>query len=114
VAKKALALCCVVQNVSQTSRTLISSLLARRITSCFSASEANDANFQPTPEAPALQFLEHVEKDSSADKAGLKPLDFVLEVSIFILLFTPNMRLLTCSNTVNNGLLCGSSQQIVL
>ncbi len=41
---------------------------------------ANDTKFQPTPEVPALQFLEHVEKDSSADKAGLKPFDFVLEV----------------------------------
>lgn len=31
---------------------------------------------------PALQFLESVDKDSNADKAGLKPLDFVLEVDL--------------------------------
>ena len=29
---------------------------------------------------PALQFLESVDKDSNAEKAGLKPLDFILEV----------------------------------
>ena len=30
---------------------------------------------------PALQFLESVDKESNADKAGLKPLDFVLEIN---------------------------------
>jgi len=30
---------------------------------------------------PALQYLESVDKDSNADKAGLKPLDFILEVN---------------------------------
>ncbi len=30
---------------------------------------------------PALQFLESVDRDSNADKAGLKPLDFVLEIN---------------------------------
>lgn len=28
-----------------------------------------------------MQFLESVDKDSNADKAGLKPLDFVLEIN---------------------------------
>ena len=32
---------------------------------------------------PALQYLESVDKDSKADKAGLKPLDFILEVANF-------------------------------
>jgi len=42
---------------------------------------ANDIKFEPTPEVPALQFLESVDRDSNADKAGLKPLDFVLEIN---------------------------------
>lgn len=41
----------------------------------------NDAKFEPSLEVPALQFLESVDKDSNADKAGLKPLDFVLEIN---------------------------------
>lgn len=40
-----------------------------------------DKKFEPTPEIPALQFLENVDKDSNAEKAGLKPLDFILEVN---------------------------------
>ena len=48
-------------------------------------SKANDVKFEPTPEIPALQFLESVDKESNADKAGLKPLDFVLEVCAIIL-----------------------------
>lgn len=43
--------------------------------------KTNDIKFEPTPEVPALQFLESVDKDSNADKAGLKPLDFVLEIN---------------------------------
>lgn len=43
--------------------------------------KTNDLRFEPTPEVPALQFLESVDKDSNADKAGLKPLDFVLEIN---------------------------------
>lgn len=37
--------------------------------------------FEPSLEMPALQFLESVDKESNADKAGLKPLDFVLEIN---------------------------------
>lgn len=43
--------------------------------------KTNENKFEPTPEWPALQFLESVDKDSNADKAGLKPLDFVLEIN---------------------------------
>ena len=42
--------------------------------------KANDGAFEPSLDYPALQFLESVDKDSNADKAGLKPLDFVIEV----------------------------------
>jgi hypothetical protein len=42
---------------------------------------ASDSKFEPSPEIPALQFLESVDKDSNADKAGLKPYDFILEVN---------------------------------
>lgn len=45
--------------------------------------KTTDAKFEPTLEVPALQFLESVDKDSNAEKAGLRPLDFVLEVRIF-------------------------------
>ncbi|XP_022111184.1 SH3 and multiple ankyrin repeat domains protein 3-like isoform X4 [Acanthaster planci] len=37
--------------------------------------------FKPTKEFPALQYLEHVDKGSPADKAGLKRGDFVLEIN---------------------------------
>ena len=43
--------------------------------------KTNDIRFEPSAEVPALQFLESVDKDSNADKAGLKPLDFVLEIN---------------------------------
>ncbi|CAF0767841.1 unnamed protein product [Brachionus calyciflorus] len=43
--------------------------------------KTNDEKFEPTIECPALQFLESVDKDSNADKAGLKPFDFVLEIN---------------------------------
>lgn len=42
---------------------------------------ASDEKFEPTIECPALQFLESVDKDSNADKAGLKTFDFVLEIN---------------------------------
>lgn len=42
---------------------------------------ASDEKFEPTIECPALQFLESVDKDSNADKAGLKQFDFVLEIN---------------------------------
>lgn len=42
--------------------------------------KAADVKFEPTPEIPALQFLENVDKGSNAEKAGLKPFDFVIEV----------------------------------
>ena len=44
----------------------------------------NDAKFEPTLSVPALQFLEDVERDSNAEKAGLKVYDFVLEVDTCI------------------------------
>ncbi|XP_072165479.1 uncharacterized protein [Diadema setosum] len=37
--------------------------------------------FTPTKDFPALQYLEHVDKGSPADKAGLKMGDFILEIN---------------------------------
>nr|QQY02477.1 SH3 and multiple ankyrin repeat domains protein 1 [Cryptocotyle lingua] len=37
--------------------------------------------FQPSLEIPALQYLEKVEPGSAADRAGLKPGDYILEVN---------------------------------
>ena len=42
------------------------------------------ATFIPTEDFPALQYLENVDKNSPADKAGLKKGDFILEVIISI------------------------------
>ncbi len=39
---------------------------------------------------PALQYLESVDKDSNADKAGLKPLDFILEVAEILQFYLNN------------------------
>ncbi|XP_041452510.1 SH3 and multiple ankyrin repeat domains protein 3-like isoform X4 [Lytechinus variegatus] len=38
-------------------------------------------SFTPTKDFPALQYLEHVDKGSPADKAGLKMGDFILEIN---------------------------------
>lgn len=38
--------------------------------------------FEPSPLIPALQFFEGVDMNGMAMKAGLKPGDFLLEVSI--------------------------------
>ena len=43
--------------------------------------------FSPTPELPALQYLDRVDKGSVADRAGLKPADFILEVGWVFCLF---------------------------
>ena len=43
---------------------------------------ASVLEFSPTMEFPALQYLERVDKDSMADKAGLRRGDFILEVSV--------------------------------
>ena len=43
--------------------------------------------FSPTPELPALQYLDRVDKGSVADRAGLKPADFILEVGWILHLF---------------------------
>ena len=37
-------------------------------------------NFQPTPEFPALQYLDSVDPGSQAERAGLRGGDFILEV----------------------------------
>lgn len=44
--------------------------------------------FQPNPSFPALQFLDSIEKNSNADKAGLKQNDYVLEVRSLFSLFS--------------------------
>ncbi|XP_030844538.1 SH3 and multiple ankyrin repeat domains protein 3 isoform X3 [Strongylocentrotus purpuratus] len=38
-------------------------------------------SFTPTKDFPALQYLEHVDKGSPGDKAGLKMGDFILEIN---------------------------------
>ena len=43
-------------------------------------SATRSLEFSPTKEFPALQYLDRVEKGSAADKAGLKPGDFLIEV----------------------------------
>ncbi|XP_075242687.1 uncharacterized protein LOC142337400 isoform X4 [Convolutriloba macropyga] len=40
---------------------------------------ASVPNFIPTPEFPALQYFDSVDKGGSAEKAGLRPGDFILE-----------------------------------
>lgn len=48
-------------------------------------------DFSPSPDFPALQYLDKVDKGSMADRAGLKQGDFLLEVSliaIYMWLFT--------------------------
>ena len=42
----------------------------------------NALDFSPTPDFPALQYLDRVDRGSMADRVGLKPGDFVLEVCI--------------------------------
>ena len=42
-------------------------------------------DFTPTADFPALQYLDRVDKNSPADRAGLKPGDFLLEVGDSIL-----------------------------
>lgn len=39
-----------------------------------------ELDFHPTPEFPALQYLDNVDPGSRADRVGLKPGDFILEV----------------------------------
>ena len=43
-------------------------------------------DFKPTADFPALQYLDRVDHDSVADRAGLKAGDFVLEVSLSVCL----------------------------
>ena len=47
---------------------------------CSARTHLGDLNFTPTPEVPALQYLESVDKGSSADKSRLLAGDFLLEV----------------------------------
>ena len=44
---------------------------------------SGELDFRPTPEFPALQYLDSVDPGSVSDKAGLKAGDFILEVIIF-------------------------------
>lgn len=39
-------------------------------------------NFVPTPEIPALQYFEGVDMNGMGMRAGLKPGDFLLEVTV--------------------------------
>ena len=45
-------------------------------------SQTQALEFTPTPDFPALQYLDRVDKGSMADRAGLKPGDFLLEVGL--------------------------------
>ena len=44
-------------------------------------STSSHLDFSPTPSFPALQYLDRVDRDSAADKAGLKSGDFLLEIN---------------------------------
>ncbi|KAL8583266.1 hypothetical protein ACOMHN_043101 [Nucella lapillus] len=46
-----------------------------------SQTHVGNLNFQPTPEFPALQYLEGVDSNSLAEKAGLRTGDFILEIN---------------------------------
>ena len=41
-----------------------------------------ELDFRPTAEFPALQYLDSIDPGSAADRAGLKPGDFILEVGL--------------------------------
>jgi len=41
-------------------------------------------DFVPTVDMPGLQFFDHVDVNSVAHRAGVKPGDFLLEVSPFL------------------------------
>jgi len=41
----------------------------------------SSVNFEPTPEIPGLLFFEGVDMNGMGMRAGLKPGDFLLEVS---------------------------------
>ena len=45
-------------------------------------SAVNTGQFKPTPHIPSLQCIGNVEKDGSADVAGLQSGDFIIEVSV--------------------------------
>ena len=48
---------------------------------CVSAhTHVGNLNFQPTPEFPALQYLDSVDPGSQAERAGLRGGDFIMEV----------------------------------
>jgi hypothetical protein len=69
------------QNDYNTPRTVVLQRGKKGYGFVLRGAKITDKKFEPTAEIPALQFLENVDKSSNADKAGLKALDFVLEVS---------------------------------
>lgn len=50
--------------------------------------QSGTLDFQPTPEFPALQYLDSVDQGSQADRVGLKAADFLLEVRLLHLIYT--------------------------
>nr|KAG5704985.1 hypothetical protein BaRGS_022827 [Batillaria attramentaria] len=46
-----------------------------------SHTHVGNLNFQPTPEFPALQYLDSVDPGSQAERAGLRTGDFILEIN---------------------------------
>lgn len=46
-----------------------------------SRGSADDSNFVPTPEVPALQYFSIIAENSMAELAGIRPRDFLLEVN---------------------------------
>ncbi|XP_067674841.1 SH3 and multiple ankyrin repeat domains protein 3-like isoform X2 [Haliotis asinina] len=46
-----------------------------------SQTQSGTLDFQPTPEFPALQYLDSVDQGSQADRVGLKAGDFLLEIN---------------------------------
>jgi SH3/ankyrin repeat-containing protein len=82
VVKRKTLLDIITQNDYNTPRTVVLQRGKKGYGFVLRGAKVTDQKFEPTAEIPALQFLENVDKGSNADKAGLKALDFVLEVNI--------------------------------
>ena len=80
VVKRKTLLDLITQNDFNTPRTVVLQRGKKGYGFVLRGAKVTDQKFEPTTEIPALQFLENVDKGSNADKAGLKALDFVLEV----------------------------------
>ena len=58
--------------------------------------------FNPSPQVPALQYVGNVEEGGSADLAGLKTGDFIIEVNIWLSPFeTGHVTIVNIRNQVS-------------